>query len=142
MQKILPDGFLYNTESVHVQSGKFLGVVASVRANVTTAADAVKWLDAFEISSNTNFRVMKTWNVKTSKRVVFKVCPSLSMLHDSAVKWKFSFVVIWAYDFLQKKYRCHHDTLAEKSKTKQPHAKHIKCPSRLTITINNTAMKW
>lgn len=63
-----------------------LYIHATVRVNVSTAEEAVNWLSAFEKSSYSDYRTMKTWgDLETSKRLDFKVCLEKDVLYYSLI---------------------------------------------------------
>ncbi|KAK3923999.1 putative periplasmic serine endoprotease DegP-like [Frankliniella fusca] len=81
-------------------------LITTFRVNVSKVDDVIKWKDQFELSSNTNYRVEHTRKPKSEKRIMYK-----------------------------KTFRCHHNTLAEKSQSKTPHEKHTKCPASISQDI-------
>ncbi|KAK3924822.1 Proline--tRNA ligase [Frankliniella fusca] len=115
MKIIFQADYLYSIVSVEDCGGKYNHLKSTFRINISTKTEVQNWLRGFEKESKTNFRVWKTRDFSKSKRVTFK---------------------------FQKIYRCHHNTLAEKSGSKTPHEKHIKCPAYMTITIKNQNMIW
>ncbi|KAK3912997.1 Riboflavin biosynthesis protein RibBA [Frankliniella fusca] len=120
VMKILPEGYNYNIQMEDIpapsemSSNKCKNFIALLKVDIFSAERAELWKTEFEKSSFSDYRVMKTFGpLEESQRVIFK-----------------------------KKYRCHHNTLAEKSGSKVPHEKHTKCPAELTITVRNSEMKW
>ncbi|KAK3928267.1 Carbohydrate sulfotransferase 15 [Frankliniella fusca] len=114
LMKIIPQAdYLYSIVSVEDCGGKYNHLKSTFRINISTKTEVQNWLSDLEKESKTNFRVRKTRDFSKSKRVTFK-----------------------------KIYRCHHNTLAEKSGSKTPHEKHTKCPAYMTITRDSNFMLW
>ncbi len=75
-QKIVPENYEYKILSAEISSNNEhnQSIVATIRVNISTETGALKWLTEFEQTSNSDFRVKKTWgDLADSKRVVFKV---------------------------------------------------------------------
>lgn len=126
------------------KNSKCNNFIATVRVNIFSVDQAEKWKTDFEKSSFSDYRVMKTFGkLDTSNRVVFKVCVLYTKV-CSAVCESIQFLKSYnlCYLYFQKKYRCHHNTLAEKSGSKVAHEKHTNCPAELTSTVRNSEMKW
>jgi hypothetical protein len=151
-QSNLPVEYAYKILSAEVLCDKYEHLVTTFRVGAKTPNGAVKpeavkewvdkWKNDFEVASNTNFRIKRTWNVKSSSRVSFKVCFSNYLQQFVCYDCFLTLCKLSFTPNFQKKYRCHHNTLAEKSGIKLAHEKHTKCPAEMTITFKNQDMKW
>ncbi|KAK3916852.1 Uracil phosphoribosyltransferase, partial [Frankliniella fusca] len=99
---------VYKSESVD-QTEMFQAIL---RLDIRNKEDALEWLQNYQSSSFTDWRVRRTHHDNTNK-LIFK-----------------------------KQYRCHNNTLAQyRPETKEPHYKHTECKASVTLTVKNFEMK-
>ncbi|KAK3928293.1 Superoxide dismutase [Cu-Zn] [Frankliniella fusca] len=113
LKSLLPAEFNHAIEAVQPYCKIDSAITAVVRLPMTTQEEALEWLEHFQASSFTDFRSLKTWPQVTKDKVLFK-----------------------------KQFRCHHNTYPNFNKSKKHHAKHVKCPAQVMITIKNMDMNW